>query len=449
MSGFSFMRLHRKIRMSLLFLAAFLGVSVSAFAVPSYTRQTGQECAACHVGSFGPQLTPYGIKFNVGGYTDSNGESSVPLSAMLVGNWTHTQKGQGGGAAPHFSDNNNSALQEASVFLAGKLADHLGSFSQVTYSGIDHKVHLDNIDIRYARETDLGGLGNATLGISFNNNPTLQDPFNTLPAWRFPFTSSDLAPPPSAAPMLDGGLEQTVGGASVYALSDTGLYGELGVYSSFGRGFLESANVIDPADPGAHLVSTSPYWRLAYFRDLKTQAYSVGLVGMSGRMHDYGVGGPSNRYSDVGIDASYQYLGNRKHIFSVYGSYIHEHQTLSGAYANGDVAKRNQNLDQLKINGSYYYDKTYGVTLGYFDTRGSRDYVQWASGKPDSSGWIMQADWTPFGKESSWGAPWANLRLGLQYTAYNKFDGASHNYDGNGRDARDNNTLMGFVWTSF
>ncbi|CAK0777762.1 hypothetical protein CCP4SC76_6470006 [Gammaproteobacteria bacterium] len=36
-----------------------------------------------------------------------------------------------------------------------------------------------------------------------------------------------------------------------------------------------------------------------------------------------------------------------------------------------------------------------------------------------------------------------------QYTAYGKFNGASRNYDGSGRDASDNNTLFGFLWTAF
>jgi hypothetical protein len=41
-----------------------------------------------------------------------------------------------------------------------------------------------------------------------------------------------------------------------------------------------------------------------------------------------------------------------------------------------------------------------------------------------------------------------NLRAGLQYTLYTKFDGAASNYDGFGRSASDNNTLRLFVWTA-
>ena len=45
--------------------------------------------------------------------------------------------------------------------------------------------------------------------------------------------------------------------------------------------------------------------------------------------------------------------------------------------------------------------------------------------------------------------PIQNVRLMLQYTAYTKFDGAATNYDGNGRNARDNDTLFFNVWVAF
>jgi hypothetical protein len=38
------------------------------------------------------------------------------------------------------------------------------------------------------------------------------------------------------------------------------------------------------------------------------------------------------------------------------------------------------------------------------------------------------------------------MRLGLQYTGYTRFNGASNNYDGFGRDASDNSTLFSFIW---
>ena len=88
-------------------------------------------------------------------------------------------------AGPHDDTNNNTNLQEASLFLAGKLSDHIGSFSQVTYSDISRKLALDNVDVRYANNATLWG-SSVNWGVSVNNNPTLQDLWNSTPAWRFP-----------------------------------------------------------------------------------------------------------------------------------------------------------------------------------------------------------------------------------------------------------------------
>jgi hypothetical protein len=72
-----------------------------------------------------------------------------------------------------------------------------------------------------------------------------------------------------------------------------------------------------------------------------------------------------------------------------------------------------------------------------------------ANGKPNSNAFIIEADWVPFGKADSWGSPWANLKLGVQYTLYTQFNGGNKNYDGFGRGAGDNNTLFLFAWMAF
>jgi hypothetical protein len=45
--------------------------------------------------------------------------------------------------------------------------------------------------------------------------------------------------------------------------------------------------------------------------------------------------------------------------------------------------------------------------------------------------------------------PWLNLKLGVQYVWYDKFDGGRTNFDGAGRNAHDNNTLLVFAWLAF
>jgi hypothetical protein len=108
----------------------------------------------------------------------------------------------------------------------------------------------------------------------------------------------------------------------------------------------------------------------------------------------------------------------------------------------------------FKINANYYYRFSKGAlggTLGYFSTNGSRDTLLYSpdpvegsrTGKPNSSGFILQADcFLDF-------LSWTKGKLSLQYTVYNKFNGASTNYDGFGRDASDNNTLLLLAWFAF
>lgn len=430
-------------------LLAGLGLLLAgqAQALPAYARQTGQDCGACHVGAFGPQLTPYGQRFKLGGYSDGD-TRTVPLSAMFVGTFTHTQQNLDEAPARHYDTNDNFAAQEASVFLAGRLADHLGSFTQVTYSGIDRKWAWDNLDIRYARELTAYGK-DLTVGVSLNNNPGITDPWNTLPAWGFPYVGSELAPEAPAAPLLAGGLETQVLGLNAYALLDQRWYAELGAYRSPGHSLLDSLGVAK--DDLVRTAGLTPYLRLAYTRDLHRQNYSVGLVGMSSDISQPGTSA-HDRYDDIGIDGSYQFLGTRRDIFTVNGLAVREKQTLSASLDTGDAGKKSQNLTSYSLNASYYRDQTYGATLGYFATDGSRDttlYGDSAAGRPNTRGEIVQLDYTPLGKENSWLAPNLNLRLGLQYTLYNRYDGKSSNYDGAGRSAADNNTLMAFLWMSF
>lgn len=442
--------------LSLASALAFL--APSAQAVPSYARQTGADCAACHVGGFGPQLTPYGMNFKLGGYTDSDGQGGkVPLSAMMVANWTRTAKDNPApDPALHGNPNNNGGMQEASVFLAGRLSDHVGTFVQSTYAGFERKSSLDQMDIRYARNLKLGDK-EGVVGLSLNSNPTLTDPFNTLGQWRFPYTSSDFGFGFGPSPIVEN-LAGSVAGVNAYTLWDKNFYAELGAYGSLSRTGVNMVNTGRVAaggiDPG-QFKGLATYWRLAYFKDMKRDNFSVGLFGFDAGVQNPDDPGTADRYRDLGIDASYQFLGNRQHIFTVNASYIHERQKLNYTFGTALASSNPKDtLDQARIAASYHYAQTWGLTAGLFDSRGKADAGLYGAasynGRPNTSGYMLQADWTPWGKESSWGAPWANVRLGAQYTGYNRYNGGSHYLDDNGADrkARDNNTLSFFVWTA-
>ena len=47
-------------------------------AVPNFATQTGQPCTACHIGGYGPQLTPLGRAFKIGGYTQPAAKAGSP-----------------------------------------------------------------------------------------------------------------------------------------------------------------------------------------------------------------------------------------------------------------------------------------------------------------------------------------------------------------------------------
>jgi hypothetical protein len=429
-------------------LLALGGLASTASAVPSYARQTGADCGACHVGAFGPQLTPYGIRFKMGGYVDTDGKGDkVPLSAMAVGNYTRTSTAVGpGDTVDGYSGNNNTALQEVSAFLAGRLADNVGTFTQVTYSGVEKKTSLDQLDLRWARGVSLGD-SEATVGVSLNNNPTLTDPFNTLGQWRFPYVSSDFGLGYGQATLMES-LGGGVAGINPYVFYDK-LYAEFGLYTAFSQGTTDFLNT----DNVAKLKGPAPYGRLAWFDDRKRWNWSVGLSSFyAGLYPDRNDQSATDRYRDLGIDASYQFLGTREHIFTLNGSFTREWQTLGYTQAVlGEASSRNATLNQTRLAASYHYAQTWGGSLGWFDSRGSQDALRYGSslsGNPNTSGYVLQLDWTPWGKEDSWGAPWANARLGLQYTGYSRYMGGSSYLDGDGlsRSARDNNTLMLFLW---
>lgn len=422
-----------------------------ALAVPAFAEQTQMACQSCHIGGFGPQLTPFGRQFKLNGYTMRASKFTMPVSAMVVASFLRTDKDQPGAPAPHYATNDNATIDEISLFLAGGDGDHLGGFAQITYDGVGRGVSWDNLDLRAIDHVTLFG-SDVLLGISVNNNPTTQDVWATLPGWGFPFTDSALAPGPSASTLISDALAQNVIGVSAYAWWDENFYTEVGLYNSTSTGFLKAVGV-DPADT-SELKSTAPYVRVAYQKDYGDQNFEIGAFGLFADLYpgrDSSTG-QSDHYTDLGLDASYQYLGDGQNIYTLNGRFISEHQKLNASVLLGNALSSSVNFNELNANASYYFQNTYGVSVGAFHTWGSSDALLYADNrtlKPNSSGFTFQIDGTPFGGENAEYGPRVNVRMGIQYTAYTMFDGASTNYDGLGRNASDNNTLRIFLWTAF
>jgi hypothetical protein len=436
----------------------------SAKAVPAFARQTGQECQACHVGSFGPQLTAYGRAFKLNGYVWGPNESYLDhFAGMVYGGYEHTKakEPQDGSAPPlnRFGSNDNITVDQASLFYGGRLLDNVGVLAQATYHDPNRAFAWDNTDIRYADSGTMLGK-DLVYGVTVNNNPSVQDVWQTTPGWTFPYLGPTLPANPFAGigqPQLtSGNFAQKVAGLGAYGLWNDLVYAELSGYHSLGNGAQTMLGVMG-SDSADHLRGVNPYWRLALQHDYGEHYVSFGTYGMAfdrypGNDRSQG----SDHLTDYGLDATYQAtLGGGDHIVSVYATALKENLDLKATQAAGNADNAHDTLKTFRANASYYYHNTWGVTVGRFETLGNTDATYYAAGlptqngKPNSAGYQAQFDVTPTGMEESLGYPYLNARLFVQYTYYTKFAGGDKNYDGNGTSAGDNNTLYTGIWFAF
>jgi hypothetical protein len=430
-----------------------LSFSSAVQAVPSFARQTGMECYTCH--TVWPELTPFGRQFKMTGYVMSKSDKLYqfppPLSALFQGSFTHTGRPQPPGAAPfNSSANDNVNLpQEVSVYYAGKIFYKLGAFMQFTYDGVSNAFLVDHTDIRFANTAKLAGKP-LIYGISFNNAPTVQDVWNSTPAWGFPFASSSVALTPTAATVIDGTLDQQVGGLGFYGYWNNLLYGEVNFYRTAAKGYPQFLS------GGTHVTTVvsgvAPYWRVFLQHQWGKHSLMVGHYGLVANIFPQGQArGPSDRFTDLAFDAQYQYI-SKKHRFSLATTWIHEIQNWSASFALGNTANSFNFLNTYRVNLNYSYRSPYGTfggNVAYFNTFGSRDALLYAAdqldgsrtGRPNSDGVILQGLYVP--------PKWEQAKIVVQYTIYNNFNGAGANYDGSGRSAWANNTLYILAWLMF
>ncbi|MDQ6817787.1 MAG: hypothetical protein M3018_10365, partial [Actinomycetota bacterium] len=306
--------------------------------VPGYSQQTGLACSSCHY-QF-PQLTPFGRMFKLNGYTltglrsigqpgDSAGKESLKLSpipqfsSMLLASLTRTRK-----AVPNAQNGTAAYPQQFSVFVSGGVTPKIGAFLQFTYAGDAGSFGIDNIDVRDADHGSLGGR-DLLYGFTLHNNPTVQDVWNTVPAWAFPFVSSPSALSPIASTLIDGTLGQQVVGVGAYTLYNNLLYTEFTVYRSAPQG---AALPLDSTARGV-TAGVIPYWRVAVQHETPTTSLMLGTFGFDAHLYPEGVSGLLNHYSDVAVDAQVE---QRQDDATWIGraSIIHERQQLTATQAS-------------------------------------------------------------------------------------------------------------------
>jgi hypothetical protein len=435
----------------------------SALAVPSYARQTGLACSGCHYAP--PELNPGGRRFKLLGYVDKGDQTktvtsegskthaaldllaSLPLSVMLDTSFTATKSPVPSVALnatppPTYTvtptqNGNFEFPQDISLFLAGAWTSNVGSFLQVTYNTQADHFSMDNTDIRYANKTKVSGK-ELVYGLDLNNNPTLEDLWNSTPAWGFPWIASDVAPTPTATAIINGALAQDVAGIGGYAMWDNHLYLDVAVYRS------EHVGGPQP-NPGVgfgyNIRGVAPYWRVAWQESTGTTQFEIGSYGMHMKTSPNNITGLKDGYTDWAFDTQYDRTLFRKDVLSLRGTFIRENSNLAAsAGATPPVASPGgHHLDTFLANAGFHFGNRYTGTFGWFDTDGTVDTTLYgpapvsgsANGDPRSAGYIANV--------SFW--PWQNLQLAAQYTAYTRFNGAATNYDGSGRNASANNTV--------
>lgn len=451
-----------------LFVAIFGLLPTDCGALPLFARQTGQNCLSCHAGGQFPELTAYGRKFKLTGYTMGE-RATVPLAIMGVASSARVSSTAGStdteGDFPH---NGRFEFTTASLLCCGKVTDNLGMFVQWTWDRFDHlndqgkwisRSHVDQVDLRYAdrfinKDHDL------IVGATLNNNPGVTDVWNTH--------NSAFTPVPGYVPVGNPGgnaggpfvdvpampiiqsLGQTSAGATAYAFWNNLVYAELGGYKVAEKAFSAFGEVgANEMDSFRRLKGFNPYWRLALNHDWGANSAMVGLHGMSAQTYfdSADIDGPTARFNDFGIDGQYQYVLD-PHVITAMFSYTHEKQRYADSLWNtanpeyeGAFANSSNTLDYRRAKLTYVYEARYGASLAYTSVRGSSDSILNAnpSAVPNSRLWVPEIFWNPV----------QYVRVGLQYYMWDQYQGAKSNYDGNGRNARDNNTVFLYVWAAY
>lgn len=430
----------------MLYLLLSLGY---AHAVPSFARQTGLSCSACHRNP--PELTAFGRNFKLSGYvlsamtpSDKVGTSKdltlskyVPISAMILISNTAFQANQ-----PASQNNAANFPQQLSIFFAGGYASHFGGMAQVTYTHSDDHFGMDNTDLRYANQGKLVGKDWA-YGITLNNNPTVEDLWNSTPAWGFPWISTASGVDPIASPLINGGLGQDVAGVGGYSLWNSHLYTDVTVYRSEHAG---ASTPVTGTDQAINISGVAPYWRAAWQQSWRGNYLMVGSYGIYVNSFPGAVSGPSNRYVDPAFDFQYQRPIGPDEV-DLHGTYIREKSNLGAAFAAGEAGFASHHLNTFKVDGTYHWGSKVSATGAYFATTGTSDGLLYApvaltgsnNGGPNTSGYIAQFAYWPV----------KNINLDLNYSGYSKFNGAKKNYDGANRNASDNNTVYMALWLNF
>jgi hypothetical protein len=161
-----------------------------AGALPSFAAQTGAPCSACHVGGFGPQLTPFRIAFRANGYTLGGGAgpwTHIPVKLVISPSYQTNATAQPAAPTGYGTNNFLNLLGSGtSVFIAGGHSFDgqfgIGGFEQIGFTAV-----LGGPLILSEATSDLAitkplNLGNHSLLVGFHFTNTPSGEIHTTPS---------------------------------------------------------------------------------------------------------------------------------------------------------------------------------------------------------------------------------------------------------------------------
>jgi hypothetical protein len=449
--------------------SALMLVSTPAQAVPPFARQTGLACEACH--TIPPELTPFGRRFKLNGYTlttrpplvsdtDEHKKNTVWLSdlpglgVLFQATYNHYDRAPPDSAVPgaKAQSDNLEFPQQFSLIAAGAISDQVGGFLQMTYDQPSGTFGVDNTEIRYVNHTENSDW---LWGVMFNNNPGNQDVWNSVAAYpTLDFSNQSLWSAGGAggaalsSPFFEG-LGGLTAGPTAYIWYKDSLYLGVSAYHAAVSGSvtstLDSTNL---SVGGGTLEGWAPYWRAAYEHDWGYNSASIGVSGMYSKFTPSLIAGQTldpgyvNRYLDISYDWQYQYNGQHNN-FSFLGRYTHENAEYDPGLVPTFYSNSTNRLDEWNVTGTYYYNRRYGALVNVVRTTGTADVtLNGGNGSPAYQYEVLELDYLP----------WFNVRLIMQYNIYNVVKNNQNPFfllNAINPRASNNNTFVFGLWMDF
>jgi len=136
----------KKIVLSIAGVMAAVAFAPEASAVPSFARQTGMACAACHFQSY-PALTGFGKAFKTSGYTMMGAQEkiegehglSIPatlnMAVYMQARYKKTAGPKGGAGVFSTNDGRIDLPDEFSLFFGGRVSENIGALTEMALGG--------------------------------------------------------------------------------------------------------------------------------------------------------------------------------------------------------------------------------------------------------------------------------------------------------------------------